>query len=103
MRVSRPQQEEVAVSMQIPDRDQQIVQAHAAFICQAVEFIQRPGAESELDSLLKAAADNGWTALADAVRGLAGGQRNIARIQSLDDENAEVREIAQEALDTLPG
>ena len=26
--------------MSIPDRQQQIIQAHAAFICQAVEFIQ---------------------------------------------------------------
>jgi len=78
--------------MQIPDRDQQIVQAHAAFICQAVEFIQRPGAESELDSLLKAAADNGWTALAAAVRLFAKGKRDMNLITGLDEEDRVVAE-----------
>jgi hypothetical protein len=76
----------------IPDRDQQIVQTHAAFICQAVELIQRGDARPQLDALLRAAADNGWTALADAVRDFAAGQRDIARVQGLDDEDRVIAE-----------
>jgi len=78
--------------MQIPDRDQQIVQAHAAFICQAVEFIQQPGADDRLDALLKAAAQNGWTALAAAVRLFATGRRDLELIAGLDEEDRVVAE-----------
>ena len=91
--------------MQLPDRDRQIVQAHAAFICQAVEFIQRPGAESRLDALLNAAAQNGWTALAAAVRLFASGQRDLNLIAGLDEEDRVVAEAILRGLqdpETLP-
>lgn len=78
--------------MQIPDREQQIIQAHAAFICQAVERIQQPGAATQLEALLGAAADSGWHALAGAVRQIASGQRDIRQIAGLDEED---RVIAQ--------
>jgi hypothetical protein len=91
--------------MQIPDRNQQIIQAHAAFICQAVEFIQQPGAESQLDALLNAAAQNGWTALAAAVRLFASGKRDIHLIAGLDEEDRVVAEAILQGLQdpsTLP-
>ena len=78
--------------MHIPEREQQIIQSHAAFICQAVEFIQRQGAESQLDALLNAAAQNGWTALAAAVRLFAAGRRDLNLIAGLDEEDRVIAE-----------
>ena len=78
--------------MQTPDREQQIIQAHAAFICQAVECIQQSGAESRLEALLSAAAENGWTALAAAVRQFASGRRDLALIGGLDEEDRVIAE-----------
>ncbi len=97
--------DETTLTMQIPDRDHQIVQAHAAFICQAVEFIQQPGAESQLDALLNAAAQNGWNALAAAVRLFAAGRRDLNLIAGLDQEDRVVAEAILRGLqdpDTLP-
>jgi hypothetical protein len=91
--------------MPIPDRDQQIIQAHAAFICQAVEFIHRPDAGSQLEALLKAAEENGWTALAAAVRLFASGKRDLNLIAGLDDEDRVVAEAILRGLQdpaTLP-
>ena len=39
--------------MKLPDRSQQIVITHAAFIRQAVELIQRPDTAGQLEALLK--------------------------------------------------
>jgi hypothetical protein len=73
--------------MPIPDREQQIIQAHAAFICQAVELIQRPDAAQRLEGLLNTAADSGWQALATAVRQIAAGRRDLRQATGLDDED----------------
>ncbi len=78
--------------MPIPDREQQIIQAHAAFICQAVEFIQQSGAENRLEALLTAAAENGWTALAAAVRQFASGRRDLTLVGGLDEEDRVIAE-----------
>jgi hypothetical protein len=91
--------------MPIPDRNQQIIQTHAAFICQAVAFIQRAESQTQLQALLKAAEDNGWQALADAVRGFAAGRRDLARVQGLDDEDRVIAEAILRGLQdpaTLP-
>ncbi len=74
-------------SMPIPDREQQIIQTHAAFICQAVELLLDGEARSQLEALLKSAADNGWTALAEAVLGIADGHRELDQLGALDDED----------------
>lgn len=70
-----------------PDRDQQIIQTHAAFICQAVELLQRPEASDRLATLLSAAEDNGWTALSEAIRRISTGTRELAQLDRLDDED----------------
>ena len=91
--------------MKIPDREQQIIQAHAAFICQAVEYIQQPGAAGQLETLLTAAAENGWTALAAAVRLFASGKRDLNLAGGLDDEDRVVAEAILRGLQdpgTLP-
>ena len=53
--------------MPIPDREQQILQSHAAFICEAVACLQNADGRARLDELLRAARDNGWAALAGAL------------------------------------
>ena len=73
--------------MPIPDREQQIIRTHAAFICQAVELLHGADTRAQLDALLKSAADSGWTALADAVRAIAGGRRELRQLGTLDDED----------------
>jgi hypothetical protein len=91
--------------MSFPDQKKQIVQAHAAFICQAVEFINRSDATAELEALLQAATDNGWDALAAAIRQVAAGQRNLSLLAGLDDEDRVIAEAILRGLQdpaTLP-
>ena len=74
--------------MPTPDRDQQIIQTHAAFICQAVELLQRHDADQMLTALLANVADNGWNALANVVRQFAAGRRDLLimhRIWTMED------------------
>ena len=73
--------------MKTPDRDQQIIQAHATFICQVVELVQRPDASAQLQALLATAAENGWTGLASAVRQIAAGERELGAMNGLDEED----------------
>lgn len=73
--------------MSVPNREQQIVQTHAAFICQAVEFLLAPDAGEQLAKLLRSVDDSGWTALAKAVRGFASGHRDLEKFDGLDDED----------------
>lgn len=78
--------------MSFPDRHQQIVQAHAAFIRQAVELISQPADKVQLDALLQAASDQGWTALVDAIRLIAEGTRELPALPELDDEDRVIAE-----------
>jgi hypothetical protein len=73
--------------MSIPAREEQIVQAHAAFICQAVECLSDPTAAARLEELLQTAEASGWTVLAAAVRAIAAGQRELNRLGRLDEED----------------
>lgn len=91
--------------MRLPDRDQQIVQTHADFICQAVQLIQQPAARARLETLLGQAEENGWKALAAAVRQLAGGRRDLAHATGLDAEDRVIAEAILRGLQdpaTLP-
>ena len=91
--------------MAIPDRDQQIIQAHAAFICQAAALVRRTDAKVELEALLQSATDSGWAALAAAIRQFADGQRELRLIQGLDDEDRIIAEAILRGLqdpDSLP-
>ena len=72
--------------MAIPQRDQQIIQAHASFVCQVVALIQNRDGRAELASVLAQASDSGWAALAAQVRRFANGEREI-REPALDDED----------------
>jgi hypothetical protein len=69
-----------------PQRDQQIIQAHARFVCQVVGLIQQPDAKHELQSVLNQASESGWAALSAQIRRFADGEREI-REPALDDED----------------
>lgn len=86
-------------------RKQQIRQAHAAFICQVVEFTQNPESRPRLEELLSQAEQNGWQALAGALRQVAKGIREPALWQGLDEEDQVIAEAILQGLQdptTLP-
>ena len=88
-----------------PSRDQQIIQAHAAFICQVVEFAQNADARAKFEELMSTAEQNGWQALATALRQVAAGQRDLSTIAGLDDEDKVIAEAVMRGLQdpsTLP-
>ena len=79
-------------------RDQQIVQAHAAFICQVVAFAQNPDARPQFDELMRTAEQSGWQALADALRQVAGGLRDLSLLGGLDAEDLVIAEAVLRGL-----
>ena len=86
-------------------RDEQIIQAHAAFICQVVEFARNPDARPHFEELLQSAHENGWAALAQALRRVAGGDSDLSGIAHLDDEDRVIAEAVLRGLQnpaTLP-
>lgn len=78
--------------MALPDRDQQIISAHAGFICQVVALSQNPQHQAELKQLLDSAAQHGWSALVGAVRDIAKGRRDEAVYRGLDEEDRVIAE-----------
>ncbi len=91
--------------MTLPDREQQIIQAHAAFIRQAVALLHNRDAKAELDALLATAADSGWTALAKVLRRFAAGHRELRLADGLDDEDRVIASAVLRGLqdpNTLP-
>lgn len=91
--------------MPIPNRNQQIIQTHAAFICQAVEFLQNADAHTQLDALLQSAESSGWGALVTAIRSIASGRRDLDQLGPLDEEDKVIAEAILRGLQdpaTLP-
>jgi len=86
-------------------RDQQILQAHAAFICQVVEFTRDSEARAQFEQLMQSAEQNGWQALVAALRRIAGGERNLLALSGLDEEDRVIAEAVLRGLhdpSTLP-
>lgn len=78
--------------MQYPDQKQQIVMAHAPFICQVAILSQQSDPSRELEQLLQAATDNGWTSLVAAVRKICRGERDVSILNALDQEDQAIAE-----------
>jgi len=68
-------------------REEQIIQAHAAFICQVVQCASSPDARPQFEALMQTAEHNGWQALAAALRQVAGGLRDLSLLAGLDAED----------------
>jgi hypothetical protein len=71
----------------IPDKDRQIVLAHAGLIRGVVLACQNRDQQPGLDTALESAAANGWTALVGAIRRILGGERDARILAGLDEED----------------
>lgn len=71
----------------LPEKDQQIVQAHAGLIHRVVIACQNRAIVTDLEDILKQAQDNGWSALVSAIRKILAGQRDIGAFRHLDEED----------------
>ena len=89
----------------LPDHEQQIVIAHAAFICEVVACSQNRDRRGELETLLRTASDNGWHELVKAIRLVVAGQRDVSAIRGLDLEDRVIAEAIMRGIQnpsTLP-
>ena len=71
----------------LPPRETQIIQAHSALIHRVVRACHNPEEVPDLERLLRASAEQGWTALVGAVRQILAGHREPATLAGLDDED----------------
>jgi len=88
----------------LPDREQQILAVHGAFIRQLVEFSRMPDRQQDMQTLLASAEHNGWQALVKVLRPILAGQRDI-NLLGLDEEDRVIAETVLRGLqnpDTLP-
>ncbi len=78
----------------LPERDRQILQAHAQSINLVVQVSHNPARGAELEPVLRAAEQNGWGALVGAVRRILAGERELRALQAraLDEEDTVIIE-----------
>ncbi|MES9961588.1 MAG: hypothetical protein ABW089_14250 [Sedimenticola sp.] len=90
---------------QLPERHQQIITMHAAFINQVVQFSQNEADRPNYEQLLISAEENGWSGLVAAIRQIVAGQRDMGAIKGLDEEDQVIAEAIMRGLQnpaTLP-
>lgn len=71
----------------LPEKDQQIIEAHTGLIHRVVIGCQNPGMVPDLEEILKQAEQNGWLQLVAAIRRILAGSRDVAILKSLDEED----------------
>ncbi len=71
----------------LPEKTEQIMQAHAGLIHRVVMACQNRAIVPDLEDILRQAADNGWTELVAAVRKVLAGQREVSAFRHLDEED----------------
>ena len=89
----------------LPEKDQQIIDAHMGLIHRVVMACNQPGAVPDLEEILKQAEANDWKQLVAAIRQILGGNRSEALLKSLDDEDQVIIASILRGLqnpDTLP-
>ena len=72
----------------IPERDQQIRQAHATLIHQVVKACQNQEAAVELKSVLDVALQQGWNDLVNTIQLIVKGNRDASMLNALDEEDS---------------
>lgn len=82
----------------LPDRQQQIITVHAPFIRQLVECSLDEARKNDVETLLRAAAENGWDQLVRALRKILAGQRELSVLQGLDEEDSVIAEAVLRGL-----
>lgn len=79
------------MSKQIPPRQQQIVQSHAALIVLVVQVAQNATLRPQLDAVLDATEKNGWDSLVKAIRAILAGERSsLTLLANLDEEDSAI-------------
>ena len=75
--------------MNLPSKQQQIVQMHASLIVLVVQVAQNPinNNKQQLDNVLKVSLENGWTDLVRAIEKIIAGDRSANLMQNMDDED----------------
>lgn len=72
----------------LPDKDQQIIEAHTGLIHRVVIGCQNREQVPDLEDILKQAEQNGWLQLVAAIRSILAGKRDMSVLNGLDDEDA---------------
>lgn len=89
----------------LPDKDQQILAAHAGLVHAVVKTCHNRDLLPQLEQLLKLSEENGWTMLVAAIRRILGGSRDLSLLQGLDEEDRVITEAILRGLqnpETLP-
>jgi hypothetical protein len=76
----------------LPSRAEQIRIMHAPFIRQVVQLGQSEANRPELETVLSAAVDNGWSQLVQALRKILAGRREPSVLVGLDEEDQVIAE-----------
>ncbi|MEE9494815.1 MAG: hypothetical protein V3W04_15760 [Gammaproteobacteria bacterium] len=71
----------------LPEKDQQIVDAHMGLIHRVVIACNNPGNVPDLEELLQQAENNDWKHLVATIRKIIAGNRSEALLKGLDDED----------------
>ena len=79
------------MSKQLPPRQQQIVQAHAALIVLVAQAVQNAALRPQLDAVLAATKKNGWEALVKSIQAIMKGERSsLTLLANLDEEDSAI-------------
>lgn len=91
---------------QLPPKQQQIVQTHAALIVLIAQAAQNASLRPQLNAVLEATEKNGWTALVKAIKAIIAGERSVTKLlANLDEEDGTIVEAALRGIQdarTLP-
>jgi len=72
----------------LPEKDQQIIEAHTGLIHRVVIGCRNREMVPDLEDILKQAEQNGWHQLVAAIRKILAGSRDPALLKALDEEDA---------------
>lgn len=89
----------------LPEKDQQILSAHAGLVHAVVQTCHNRDLLPQLEQVLKVSEENGWNRLVATIRSIVGGQRDISVLQDLDEEDRVITESILRGLqnpETLP-
>lgn len=87
------------------DRQQQIIQSHAAVIVQVVQCVGNPQLRPQVEEILKVSEQNGWNDLVAVIHRIIKGERDASLLQGLDEEDSTIAAAILEGIQnpaTLP-
>jgi hypothetical protein len=91
--------------MSLPDKNEQILQAHTGLIHRVVMHCNNPGSVPDMEQVLEQAEMNDWKQLVVAIRSIMSGTRDESVLSGLDEEDRVIVESILRGLQdpqTLP-